>query len=415
VLLVAEHASAIFGGEAFLPLHYFRVLRARGVEVWLLCHGRVERELREVFPDAGERMRFVPDLWIHRLLSRLEGVLPGRLGVGIFGSLSHLVTQLLIRREARALVRRERIDVVHEPIPVSPKQPSALHDVGAPVVIGPMNGGMGYPPGFAHFEGRFERASLGIGRWLANALNWLIPGKRRAALLLVSNARTRDALPGAVAGVPVLEVVENGVDLARFERGGAARTRPAGAPLRVAFVGRLIPLKVVDLLLAALARHGARHASELDVLGDGEERPRLEALARELGIAERVRFHGFVPQPRVARALREVDVLVLPSIHECGGAVVLEAMAMGLPVIAARWGGPADYLDESCGMLVEPANPEALVAGLSAALDALAADPERCRALGAAGRAKVEALYDWERKIDAMLAIYARVIAGARP
>ena len=65
-------------------------------------------------------------------------------------------------------------------------------------------------------------------------------------------------------------------------------------------------------------------------------------------------FHGFVSAGAMCRLLAGFDALVLPSLYECGGAVVLEAMAMGLPVIATKWGGPTDYLDEKTGILIEP-------------------------------------------------------------
>ena len=104
------------------------------------------------------------------------------------------------------------------------------------------------------------------------------------------------------------------------------------------------------MLLNATARAVRRHDLELHIIGDGGIRSQLEALAGELGLGDRVVFHGFVPQDQCASLLAGIDALLLPSLYECGGAVVLEAMAMGLPVIATKWGGPADYLDEKTGI-----------------------------------------------------------------
>jgi len=94
--------------------------------------------------------------------------------------------------------------------------------------------------------------------------------------------------------------------------------------------------------------------------------------------------------------------------------VVLEAMASGLPVIATNWGGPADYLDSSCGLLVEPQSPGALVANLTEAMLQLAKDAPLARQMGAAGRAKVERDFDWQRKIDQILQVYSETIDRAR-
>ena len=99
-------------------------------------------------------------------------------------------------------------------------------------------------------------------------------------------------------------------------------------------------------------------------------------------------------------------MLVLPSLLECGGAVVLEAMSLGKPVIATAWGGPLDYLDPGCGVLVAPASREAIVEGFEAAMVALAHSPERRRKLGEQGLRKVKREFDWETKVDGMLDIY---------
>jgi glycosyltransferase involved in cell wall biosynthesis len=418
VLIVAEHASARFGGEAALPLHYYRVLRARGLPVWLITHARVRDELAVLFPaDVGTRIRFIEDGAFHRAMWRVGRVLPQRLGYMSLGFASRLATQWAQRRLARALVREQGIDVVHQPMPVSPREPSLLFGLGAPVVIGPMNGAMQWPPAFRAREPRGTAALIGLGRWLSRTLNWLLPGKRRAARLLAANARTRSALPAQAERVELL--VENGVDLALW----SAIAAPAitGEATRFAFVGRLVDWKAVDLLLDAFARARREVPMSLLIVGDGNEAPRLREQAAALAVqATRadqpgaVFFAGWQPQSEAARLLATQQVLVLPSLLECGGAVVLEAMALGLPVIATDWGGPADYLDPSCGVLVAPASRTALVDGLAQAMLRLAREPALRHAMGQAGRAKVRRQFDWERKVDRMLDIYAEAATAAR-
>jgi glycosyltransferase involved in cell wall biosynthesis len=411
VLIVAEHASAKFGGEAFLPLHYFRLLRARGVEAWLVTHERVRSELVELLPSEVSRMHFVRDTPFQVAVWRFGERLPAQIGVVTTQALLHLDTQLRQRELVRRLVREHGIDVVHEPIPVSPKQPSALFDVGAPVVIGPMNGGMTYPYGFRELEGRAERAAHGLAVRAANLANLAIPGKRRARLLLVANERTRRALPEVVRAVETEELVENGVDLERFSPSVAPRDDHV---LRVAFVGRLVDWKAVDVLVGAVAKARKEQAVELEIFGDGPERPALEARAAGLGVASAVTFHGFVPQVEVARRLSRLDALALSSVRECGGAVVLEAMALGLPVVATRWGGPADYLDHGSGILVDPHSRAQMTRDFADAFVRLAADRPYRERLGAAARTKVLE-YDWNVKIDRILALYARVAGRESP
>ncbi|HTN52309.1 MAG TPA: glycosyltransferase [Anaeromyxobacter sp.] len=416
VVVVAEHASARFGGEAILPLHYFRLLRRRGVEAWLVVHERSRPELRDELPGDLERVVFVPDTRLQRACWGIGRRLPPRLYQVTLGLVIHAATQWAERRVVRALVPRVRATVVHEPIPVSPRGPSLMHGVGAPVVIGPMNGGMTYPPAMRQAESWLERAYIGVSRSFAALANLLVPGKRRAYALLVANERTRRALPRGVCR-RVYPLVENGVDLALFRPPQGARL-PDGRT-RFVFIGRLVRLKGLDLLLEAVARVGKAAALELHVLGDGPERPALEAHARRLGLQERVVFHGLLPQDRCAAILASSDGLVLPSLLECGGAVVLEAMAVGLPVIATRWGGPADYLDDETGVLVEPAGVAPFVEGLASAMARLAGSPELRARLGRAARRRVEERFDWERKIDRILEIYREAMehaaAGGRP
>lgn len=415
VLIVAEHASARFGGEAALPLHYFRVLRSRNIPAWLVTHERTRSELESLFPHDGDRMTFVPDTPWHRLLWRLSCWLPARLSGFTLGFAMRLLTQLYQRRLVRRLVTEMGISVIHQPIPVSPKEPSMMFGMGVPVVIGPMNGGMDYPRAFAHLQSWPEHLALAAGRWLAELMNRLIPGKRQAAMLLVANERTRQALPrGARARVAML--VENGVDLALWKPG--ARSTYA-AVTRYVFVGRLVDWKAVDLLLVAFARARVHALMTLQVIGDGPERSKLDKLARALDLLEvaggapagKVRFCGWLSQPDCAEKLRDCDALVLPSLMECGGAVVLEAMAMEIPVIAAAWGGPLDYLDDSCGVLIEPASQEAFVGELASALVRLAKSPQERVAMGRAGRAKVIRLFNWEVKVDRMLNVYRGLTA----
>jgi glycosyltransferase involved in cell wall biosynthesis len=169
--------------------------------------------------------------------------------------------------------------------------------------------------------------------------------------------------------------------------------------------------KAVDLLVEAFAAVAGKSDAMLDIVGDGPLRSQLEAQAASLGLAPRVIFHGWKSQADAAAILRKATALVLPSLYECGGAVVLEAMASSIAVIATQWGGPADYLDESCGFLVPANSREGFINGLSSAMLKLTADPAMAVKMGAAGRKKVEEQFDWQWKVDRTLEIYADAIA----
>ena len=399
VLIVAEHASTRLGGEAILPYHYFRCLRARGVDTFLIVHERTRSELETLFPHELDRIRFVPDKLLQKIFYQCGRLLPRRISEATFGLANQLLTQLSQRAIARSLASSG--SVVHQPIPVSPRFPSLLWDIGSPVIIGPMNGGMEFPPAFQHTESLLSHLSIPLGRAFSGVMNTLLPGKRRAAVLLVANRRTRAALP-AGTGRHVFELSENGVDLKQWQ----ADSTPVAAGNFV-FVGRLVAWKALDIVLHALPH---TPGASLDVIGDGPMLSPWQKLAASLGLEQRVTFRGWLPQSDCARILAGSTALVLPSLYECGGAVVLEAMASSRPVIAAAWGGPMDYLDDSCGILIEPTSRKALVDGFAAAMQRLMIAPEIAQHLGATGRDKVRAQFDWEKKIDAMLEIYASVV-----
>lgn len=420
ILIIADSVSSRFGGEAALPLHYYRVLRSRGDAVWLLCHGRVKDELQAQFPsDIDRRIYFVDDQPIHRLLNRLGERLPDRLGYVTTGQLSRGYTQLVQRKMARRLIQAEGIEIVHQPIPVSPKEPSWLFDMGAPVVMGPLNGGMSYPPAFRSLESAASRTSIALARMAANLVNRLAPGKRKAALVLVANERSARALP-SLGAVNVQTLVENGVDLNLWK---PKKSEPAGAHRRAVtsfvFLGRLVQLKAVDILIDAFAAARMQASISLTVVGDGPEQAALKAQAERLSLlaqqaheAGKIFFAGWQPQERAAQLLADHDGLMMPSLHDCGGAVVLEAMALGLPVAATNWGGPPDYIDAQTGLLLEPTSRQALVDQFAQAMTALATDPALRARLGDAGREKVIREFDWERKVDRILAMFEDVLAG---
>jgi glycosyltransferase involved in cell wall biosynthesis len=175
----------------------------------------------------------------------------------------------------------------------------------------------------------------------------------------------------------------------------------------------------VQLRVLAYKRASAQTAITLSIIGSGDERVNLEQMARSLEILDershqpgKVCFLGWMSQAECAGQLARCDALVLPSMAECGGAVVLESMAMEVPVIATAWGGPVDYLDSSCGILVDPSSKEVFVENLALALVRLATHPQDRRAMGKAGRLKVIRDFDWEGKVDRVLECYRSCMAA---
>jgi len=206
---------------------------------------------------------------------------------------------------------------------------------------------------------------------------------RRADHIQCISSFTRQMLLDAGYRPESLLPVPNAVDLTRFAP-RAARQLEAH-PIRVVSVGRHVPVKGLPVLLEAWRISGLDQGARLVLAGDGPERPRLMARARELGIADSVDFLGTVAD--VPSLLASADVYVQASFQEGLSNAVLEAMACALPVVATRISGNTDLLqDGENGLLVEPGDATAL----ATALRTLVEDRARARALGDRARASVE-------------------------
>jgi glycosyltransferase involved in cell wall biosynthesis len=135
-------------------------------------------------------------------------------------------------------------------------------------------------------------------------------------------------------------------------------------------VAHLTPNKGIDILLRAFtARFRGDVDASLRIGGDGPIRKELMSLCEQLAMSHRVQFLGALSKEGVRAAMWEADALVLPSFHETFGVVLIEAMSTGLPLIAARSGGPDDIVTSEVGILVEPGNVEELSEAMQSILD----------------------------------------------
>jgi glycosyltransferase involved in cell wall biosynthesis len=402
ILIVCEHASNQFGGEAVLPLNYFKLLSNTPNTVFLLTHSRTKQNLDSISELNHQHIYYIKDTALHQFFSRMSRTVLSPFA-GIF---AHLWTQFLQYLFVRKIVKEHQIDVVHEVAPVSPRQPSMMFGLGAPVVIGPMNGGMSYPIGVNYLETKSHTSFAKLARLFASLANVVIPGKLFATTLVVANQRTRAALPKLRLG-QVVELVENGVFTVK-EKLPPIENKET---LNVIFAGRLVDWKAVDILIDAVSL--CKSSLMLTIVGDGSERAFLEDYAKkQLGTRPNIkyRFVGMAAFEEMNQHYDQADMFALPSLYECGGAVVLEAMSRGLPVIATDWGGPSDYITDGSGCLVAPKSRDYMVTEFARIIDDLARSPSKRQEIGAAAIARVKAHFMWDVKIKQMLEIYQKAI-----
>jgi colanic acid/amylovoran biosynthesis glycosyltransferase len=182
--------------------------------------------------------------------------------------------------------------------------------------------------------------------------------------------------------------------------------RPEGAPVRAVCVGRLSAEKGHVGLLQAFAKSRARGLthSELVLVGDGPERERIERCIATLGLGDCVHMRGRLPEAETLAEVAQSDLLVLASFMEGLPVVLMEAMALGLPVIAPRVAGVPELVEEHVhGLLFAPAAWDEL----ADRLHQLLSDAALRQRLGGAGRAKVESEFEITRAIEPLLARFA--------
>jgi glycosyltransferase involved in cell wall biosynthesis len=222
------------------------------------------------------------------------------------------------------------------------------------------------------------------------------------------------------SGVPARKCVllENGIDTAEYRRQQSTESARAalGLPangLVVGAVGRLEPEKGFDVLIRAVAALAGRGLDvRLVIVGEGGDRGRLEQLAGELGVADRVRLTGW--QSDVRGYFEAMDVFALSSLREGLPNVLLEAMALEVPAVAARVAGvPALVHDGRTGLLVEPGD----LAGLTRSLHALLTNPGLRLTLSRAARRAVETRFSFPVRMQKLTRIYDELLAevGADP
>jgi len=328
-----------------------------------------------------------------------------------FSSLAYYSFEAAVWRQFGTRLAAREFDLVHRITPLSPTSQSLiaskLRRIKIPFVIGPLNGGIPWPK---HFKDRQHSEHEWLS-YLRSAFKFM-PGyrstRRDSAAIIVGSKYTYSEMPHW-AQRKCIYIPENGVDPQRFNH---PRDHKASLPLRGVFVGRLVPYKGADMLLEAAAEFLRGDQLELDIIGDGPQRPLLESMVDRLGIRSNVRFLGWIPHVDVPEKLRVCDFLALPSIREFGGGVVIESMALGVVPIVADYGGPSELVDENTGFRAPFGDRQQLVAGMQRAFRKILRSPQILDTMGVAGRTKVMQKLTWNAKAKQIIAIYDAVLSG---
>ena len=320
---------------------------ARQHEVVLVTHAFFRSHLEPALKLAGVNVE------VHYFQPQSFGLHPHR---QLNSRLFYTWWQWRVRKLVRGLIAGRHFDLIHHLTWGTLRFPCLLGGLGVPLVMGPLGGGESAPLRlFAGLPWRvrafdYLRALTLLWVRLDPLATW---GPRQSALVLCKSAESLRALPRSVRtrAMVVPEIGSPVVDLSQRIKGNAV----AGAtkPHQLLFAGRLLGWKGVALAVGATARLVRAGCDvQLDIAGDGPLRAYLQALIEAQGLQQRVRLLGNIPRDDLLVLYGRADLFVFPSLHDSSGNVVLESLSRGLPVVCLDLGGPQNYLDSHCGVVV---------------------------------------------------------------
>jgi len=317
-------------------------------------------------------------------------------------------------RQLRHRIFAGEFDVVLRILPMTAVLPSPfaffLRKRPIPFVIGPINGGLPWPPGFSQLENQKEWVSnlRNLYRYLPFARSTY----RNAAAIIAASSQT--CAEFSDYHDKLFFIPENGVSTS------LCSDRPCSTQsdgkLELMFVGGLVPRKACDLALRAAAPLLRSDLARFTVVGDGPERNRLVQVVKSLGIEKAVVFCGWLSLPEVLRRLQSADVFVFPSVRDFGGGVVFEALACGAVPVVADFGGPGDIVHPDVGYKAPLTNESDIVEQIERILTELAQNRDRLERLRRQGMAYARERLTWDAKAqDTTRVLYWTLRRGPKP
>ncbi len=418
VLLIAEAANPEWVSVPLIGWSFAKLLR-EVADVHVVTQIRNKNAIERAGWIEGQDFTAIDSEALARPVWKIGSLLRAGEGKGwtalqAVSAASYPYFEHLVWKRFGAQIQAGEFDIVHRVTPLSPTTSSRIatkcKNAGVPFVLGPLNGGVPWPPGF-DAERRQEREWLSYVRGAYK----LLPGRRKtlkaASAILVGSRHTQSEIPDA-AQPKTFYIPENGIDPSRFTH----TAEDFSGPLKACFVGRLVPYKGLDMLISAAQGLLNNNEMTLDVVGDGPARAALEAQAQRLGVADKITFHGWVEHKEICRILAACNLLSFPSIREFGGGVVLEAMAVGLPALVVDYAGPGELVNDRVGFKVPLGTRDQIITSLAEKLKELAGDPAALQPLGENAKAYVQSHFVWSQKAAQVLEIYQWVLAkGAQP
>jgi glycosyltransferase involved in cell wall biosynthesis len=311
----------------------------------------------------------------------------------------HIAFEWRAWRQLRSRILAGEFDIVLRLVPMAAVLPSPfaffLRKGPIPFVIGPLQGGLPWPPGFPQLDKQRQWTS-GL-RNLYRFLPFARSTYRHATAIIAASSQTYSEF--AQYRDKLFFIPEPGIGRSACLED--SRRPQSSGKLELLFVGGLVPRKACDLALRAAATLLRNDLAHFTVVGDGPEQNRVEELTRSLGIEKAVSFCGWISQAEVFNRMRSADVFLFPTLRDNGAGVVFEALASGAVPVVVDFGGPGDIVNSDVGYKVPLTNENDIVSRIEKILADLASNRDLLYRLRRQGMTYARECLTWDAKAQA--------------
>lgn len=397
-------SSRLHAGEDIKGWRFVEQI-SRFHEVWVITHsynreGALEAQAQGKLPGVHFHFTNLPS-WVWPVYK-----------IGFAQRIYYYLWQILAWRVTKKLHTEFHFDVVHH---ISFGNDWIPSYIGALLPIhfiwGPLGGGQITPKGLMKeysLLGRFSERSRSIAQWFGRKDYIRKRCMRRADAILVCNKETKEKISKKYED-KIFYFPLNGIfpsDLRQQVSNNTNRN-----VFRIVTAGRLHRLKGFALAIKSFYLFNQKYPdSEFVVVGKGPEHDRLQRLIKEMGLETRVKLMSWLSREDLLEMMHSSDVFVFPSFREGGGAVIVEAMATGRPVICLDAGGPGFHIRDEWGIKIEPKDPEYVTQQVAAAMEKLYLDDELRISMGEAALKRTKDYYLSDRLGERLLEIYKQVL-----
>lgn len=298
----------------------------------------------------------------------------------------------------RRILKEKRMDYTMHLTFGSMWMPTFLPLFSTPFIWGPVGGGDCEPKSFLKVLPIKQRVIQSF-RYIMNALSFLHPSiiipAYRAKAILVRTPNSAKVIPSCFRKKTKI-ILETAMETEIFNYQHKESTDIR--PIRLITTGRLLPNKNILTAVKSLSYIPKTYPISLTIVGSGFQKKEIEATAYKIERKNQVCIIEEMPRQEVLKLVEQSDIFLFPSLREGGSWSLMEAMAIGLPVVCLDWAGMSITTDDDCAIRLPVTNPEQMPKDMAAAIIKLIENPELRRQMGEAGRRRIKEIFNWEAK-----------------